>query len=71
MTNIVENPNIILCSFNKQFLDIPKEIITITIENYQKYFPLYDQKNNKVELYELKSILVLFFYTKDNTPGCT
>ena len=46
VTNIVEKPNIILCSFNKQFLDIPKEIITITIENYQKYFPLYDQKNN-------------------------
>ncbi len=46
VTNIVEKPNIILCSFNKQFLDIPKEIIIITIENYQKYFPLYDQNNN-------------------------
>ena len=46
VTNIVENPNIILCSFNKQFLDIPQEIVTITIENYQKFFPLYDQNNN-------------------------
>ena len=46
VTNIVENPNIILCSFNEQFLDIPQEIVTITIENYQKFFPLYDQNNN-------------------------
>ena len=27
--------------------------------------------NSKIELYKLKSNLVLFFYPKDNTLGCT
>ena len=45
VTNIVEKPNLIMCSFNEKFLKIPKEIIILTIENYQRYFPLYDQKN--------------------------
>ena len=45
VTNIVEKPNLIMCSFDEKFLKIPKEIIILTIENYQRYFPLYDQKN--------------------------
>ena len=45
VTNIVEKPNIILCTFDKKFLDIPKEIIITTIEKHQKYFPIYDNDN--------------------------
>ena len=42
--NLVDNPNILLCSFNKKFLSIPKEILTLTMESHQKYFPTFDNK---------------------------
>ena len=44
------------------------------IKNVNKKAPnflLFDQNNNKIELNKLNTNLVLFFYPKDNTPGCT
>ena len=46
VSNIVDKPKIILCNFNKKYLDIPKEIIIITMQQHQKYFPTYDNKEN-------------------------
>ena len=46
ITNIVEKPKVILCSFDKKFLEIPREVIQLTIENHQKFFPISDKKNN-------------------------
>ena len=46
VVGIVEKPKIILCSFDKKYLDIPKEIIIITMQHHQKYFPTYDNKAN-------------------------
>ena len=46
VTNIVENPNVILASFDKKYLRIPKEIIISTLKVNQRYFPLFDPKNN-------------------------
>ena len=46
ITNIVEKPKVILCEFNKKFLEIPKEILVITMENHQKYIPTFDKKQN-------------------------
>ena len=43
-TNIVEKPRVILCSFDKKFLEIPREVIQLTIENHQKFFPISDKK---------------------------
>ncbi len=45
VVNLVDNPNILLCSFNKKFLSIPKEILTLTMQSHQKYFPIFDYKN--------------------------
>ena len=45
VTNLVEKPNIILGKFNESYLKIPKEILIITMQKHQKYFPLFD--NNK------------------------
>ena len=39
VSNIVEKPKVIYCSFDKKFLDIPKEVIVTTIEKHQKFFP--------------------------------
>ena len=46
ITNIVEKPKIILCEFDKKFLNIPKEILIITMQNHQKYIPTFDKKQN-------------------------
>ena len=43
--NIVDNPNILVEEFNKDYLKIPQEIIISTLENQQKYFPLFDNKD--------------------------
>ena len=45
VVNLVDNPNILLCSFDKKFLSIPKEILILTMESHQKYFPTFDDKN--------------------------
>ena len=44
VTDIVEQPNILICKFDEKFLDIPKEILIITMQHHQKYFPTFDKK---------------------------
>ena len=46
VTNLVEQPNILICKFDKKFLDIPKEILIVTMQYHQKYFHTLDQKGN-------------------------
>ncbi len=46
VTAIVEQPKVLLCKFDEKFLNIPKEILIITMQYHQKYFPTFDQKNN-------------------------
>ena len=45
VVNLVDNPNILLCKFDKIFLSVPKEILTLTMETHQKYFPTFDYRN--------------------------
>ena len=45
--------------------------MSIKVNKKAPNFLLFDQNNKKIELYKLKSNLILFFYPKDNTPGCT
>jgi glycyl-tRNA synthetase beta chain len=42
--NLVDNPNVLMCSFDKKFLSIPKEILTLTMQSHQKYFPTFNDK---------------------------
>ncbi|MDB3949697.1 glycine--tRNA ligase subunit beta [Candidatus Pelagibacter sp.] len=44
VTDIVERPNILVCKFSEKFLSIPKEILIITMQFHQKYFPTFDKK---------------------------
>jgi len=46
VTDIVEKPKVIFCTFDKKYLSIPKEIITITMQHHQRYFPTFDKKDN-------------------------
>ena len=44
VVNIVEDPNILLVDFNKDYLKIPQEIIISTLEKHQRYFPIFDSR---------------------------
>jgi len=45
VTGIVDKPNILICKFDEKFLSIPKEILIITMQFHQKYFPTFDKKD--------------------------
>ena len=42
VTALVERPNVLVCAFEKQFLDVPPECLILTMKANQKYFPLLD-----------------------------
>jgi glycyl-tRNA synthetase beta chain len=42
VTALVERPNVLVCSFEQQFLDVPQECLILTMKANQKYFPLLD-----------------------------
>jgi glycyl-tRNA synthetase beta chain len=44
-TSLVERPNVLICEFEKQFLDVPQECLILTMKANQKYFPLLDSAN--------------------------
>ncbi len=45
VVNLVDSPHILLCTFDKKFLSIPKEILTLTMQTHQRYFPTFNNKN--------------------------
>jgi len=42
VTALVERPNVLICAFEKQFLDVPQECLILTMKANQKYCPLLD-----------------------------
>jgi glycyl-tRNA synthetase beta chain len=42
VTALVERPNVLLCQFEPQFLEVPPECLILTMKANQKYFPLLD-----------------------------
>jgi glycyl-tRNA synthetase beta chain len=42
VTALVERPNVLVCSFEKEFLAVPQECLILTMKANQKYFPLLD-----------------------------
>ena len=42
VTALVERPNVLVCEFERQFLDVPQECLILTMKANQKYFPLLD-----------------------------
>jgi glycyl-tRNA synthetase beta chain len=45
--NLTDKPHILECSFDKKFLSMPKEILILTMQVHQKYFPLFT-KNDEI-----------------------
>jgi glycyl-tRNA synthetase beta chain len=46
VVDLTDQPNVILCEFDRKFLNIPEEILIITMQYHQKYFPTFDKKGN-------------------------
>ncbi|MDR3452591.1 MAG: glycine--tRNA ligase subunit beta [Rhodoferax sp.] len=44
VTALVERPNVLVCAFEPQFLEVPQECLILTMKANQKYFPLLDAK---------------------------
>ncbi|MCC6780076.1 MAG: glycine--tRNA ligase subunit beta, partial [Hyphomicrobiales bacterium] len=42
VTALVERPNVLVCTFDAQFLEVPQECLILTMKANQKYFPLLD-----------------------------
>jgi len=42
VTALVERPNVLLCRFESEFLEVPQECLILTMKANQKYFPLLD-----------------------------
>ncbi|MBM4311095.1 MAG: glycine--tRNA ligase subunit beta [Deltaproteobacteria bacterium] len=39
---LIEAPYPVLCSFEKEYLELPKEVLVTTMKKHQKYFPVLD-----------------------------
>ena len=46
VVDLTDQPNVIVCEFDRKFLNIPKEILIITMQYHQKYFPTFDKSGN-------------------------
>ena len=46
VVDLIDQPNVLVCQFDKKFLKIPKEILIITMQYHQKYFPTFDKKGD-------------------------
>ena len=53
VVNLVEKPNVIVGKFDEIYLKIPQEILIITMQQHQKYFPLFDNNNKLTNLFLL------------------
>ena len=42
VTALVERPNVLVCQFEEEFLQVPQECLILTMKANQKYFPLLD-----------------------------
>ena len=43
VTNLVEFPGAIKCSFDREFLAIPSEVVVTSMKDHQRYFPVKDK----------------------------
>ena len=46
VTNLVEYPAVVAGNFDKEFLELPREVLITAMREHQKYFAVIDKKNN-------------------------
>jgi glycyl-tRNA synthetase beta chain len=55
VTALVERPNVLVCRFEKEFLDVPQECLILTMKANQKYFPLLDAQGRLTNVFLIVS----------------
>lgn len=55
VTALVENPTIYVGEFESEFLEVPQECLILTMQQNQKYFPLFDQNGKLLNQFLLVS----------------
>ncbi|MBN2688692.1 MAG: glycine--tRNA ligase subunit beta [Deltaproteobacteria bacterium] len=58
VTFLVEYPSIVRGTFEEEYLDLPKEVLTTSMMSHQKYFPVIDSSSGR---------LLPYFITVNNT----
>ena len=48
---LVEYPNAILGKYDKKYLELPKDVLTVVMEKHQKYFPIFKNKDELLPLF--------------------
>ena len=48
---LVEYPNAILGRYDKKYLELPKDVLTVVMEKHQKYFPVFKNKDELLPLF--------------------
>ncbi len=46
VVNLVEYPNVVLGDFEREFTELPRDVLTTAMEEHQRYFPVEDEKRN-------------------------
>jgi len=57
VVNLVESPNVLMGKFSETYLKIPEEILIVTMQQHQKYFPLFDENSKLTNLFLIVSNL--------------
>ena len=48
---LVEYPNAILGKYDKKYLELPKDVLTVVMEKHQKYFPVFKNKDELLPIF--------------------
>ena len=64
VTNICEWPVPVVCNFDKKYLEIPEKVTVTVMAVHQRYFPMYQKKENGGKL--LNSFITITNYIGDN-----
>ena len=55
VNSLVELPNVYVCEFEKEFLEVPQECLILTMQTNQKYFALTDQDGKLINRFLIVS----------------
>tara|TARA_Y100000590_G_scaffold211822_1_gene240063 strand:+ start:1459 stop:3525 length:2067 start_codon:yes stop_codon:yes gene_type:complete len=53
VVNLIEKPNVILGKFDQVYLKVPQEILIVTMQQHQKYFPLFESNGKLTNFFLL------------------
>jgi len=72
-TDITESPELLLCSFNPDYLDLPAEVLTTALKKHQRCFSVRRDMTESAEDSDRvpkETPLLPRFVAVTNTPGC-